>query len=229
MTTQKEDPFKIAISLPGREESRKTLPSLLKTDTRSSASGEDRFVSEKVVQVTASFDLSARYRAFLDSNKEYCRTDLRNDLLEDEDDLDEIFLKFGSHPTVNVTWNDAFSFCEWLSTKTGDNIRLPKEWEWKQAALKSNQLKNSFKVRRSPTRVVGLYPQGDLLACANDMSGNIFEWCSNTYDIAGPVESRAHEIRTACSGSDSRPYAMSSRNPHIGFRICSDSPSSLKK
>ncbi|MFO7688663.1 MAG: CHAT domain-containing protein [Desulfobacterales bacterium] len=63
MPTQKEGPSKIVLSLPGRKESRKTLPSLLKTDTRSTASGEDRFVSEQVVQVAASFDLSAKTRS----------------------------------------------------------------------------------------------------------------------------------------------------------------------
>ena len=63
MPTQKEDPSKVTLSLPGREESRKTLPSLLKTDTRSMVAGEDRFVNEQVVRVEASFDLSARLRS----------------------------------------------------------------------------------------------------------------------------------------------------------------------
>ena len=34
------------------------------------------------------------------------------------------------HPVVNVTWNDAVAFCEWLSKKEGKEYRLPTEAEW---------------------------------------------------------------------------------------------------
>ena len=63
MPTQNGNLSRIVLSLPGREQSRKTLPSLLKSATRSTVAGEDRFVNEKVVQVEASFDLSARRRS----------------------------------------------------------------------------------------------------------------------------------------------------------------------
>lgn len=63
MPNQNGDPSKVVFSLPGRQESRKSLPSLLKGDTRSTVAGEDRFVNEKVVQVDASFDLSAGSRS----------------------------------------------------------------------------------------------------------------------------------------------------------------------
>ena len=35
-----------------------------------------------------------------------------------------------SHPVVNISWNDANSFCEWLSKKEGRRYRLPTEAEW---------------------------------------------------------------------------------------------------
>lgn len=38
-----------------------------------------------------------------------------------------------SHPVVNVTWNDAKAFCEWLSRKEGKTYRLPTEAEWEYA------------------------------------------------------------------------------------------------
>ena len=37
------------------------------------------------------------------------------------------------HPVVNVSWNDAHAFCEWLSRKEGKTYRLPTEAEWEYA------------------------------------------------------------------------------------------------
>ena len=36
-------------------------------------------------------------------------------------------------PVTNVSWNDATSFCEWLSKKEGKSYRLPTEAEWEYA------------------------------------------------------------------------------------------------
>jgi formylglycine-generating enzyme len=38
------------------------------------------------------------------------------------------------HPVSNVSWNDASAFCEWLSTKSGRQVRLPTATEWNRAA-----------------------------------------------------------------------------------------------
>lgn len=37
------------------------------------------------------------------------------------------------HPIVDVTWNDAMAFCDWLSRKEGKTYRLPTEAEWEFA------------------------------------------------------------------------------------------------
>jgi formylglycine-generating enzyme len=37
------------------------------------------------------------------------------------------------HPVVNVTWNDAMAFCQWLGRKEGKKYRLPTEAQWEYA------------------------------------------------------------------------------------------------
>ncbi len=43
------------------------------------------------------------------------------------------FPQTDEHPVVNVSWNDAVAFCQWLSRKEGRTYRLPTEAEWEYA------------------------------------------------------------------------------------------------
>jgi len=43
------------------------------------------------------------------------------------------FEQTDDHPVVNVSWNDAVAFCQWLSRKEGKTYRLPTEAEWEYA------------------------------------------------------------------------------------------------
>ncbi len=43
------------------------------------------------------------------------------------------FQQTDEHPVVNVSWNDAGAFCQWLSKKEGKTYRLPTEAEWEYA------------------------------------------------------------------------------------------------
>ena len=47
------------------------------------------------------------------------------------------------HPVVNVSWNDAVAFCEWLSSTEGKTYRLPTEAEWEYACRAGKQSLNS--------------------------------------------------------------------------------------
>jgi formylglycine-generating enzyme required for sulfatase activity len=114
-----------------------------------------------------------------------------------------------SHPVVYVNSTDAIAFCQWLSARDGRKYRLPTEAEWEYAArgtdnrvfpwgdrLDAGDYAN-FADRRTTfawrdpniddgwaeTAPVGSYPRGASPFGIEDLSGNVFEWCLDFFDV----------------------------------------------
>jgi len=119
----------------------------------------------------------------------------------------------GSKPVIDVTWNDADAYCEWLSTQMGEKYRLPTEAEWEYACRAGTTTPFSFgstistyqanydgdsvgrkamEVGSFPPNAWGLY----------DMHGNVREWCSDWFG-------------SYSSGRQTNPQGASSGDTHV--------------
>jgi len=120
-----------------------------------------------------------------------------------------------SHPAVNVSWDDARAFIEWLNALGGDHYRLPTEAEWEYAARAGTtttywwgdtfdaELLNGTGVhgkdRWLETAPVGQFPPNDF--GLQDMLGNVWEWTADCYypNYEGaPTDSSARSGEAAC-------------------------------
>ncbi len=102
-------------------------------------------------------------------------------------------------PVVSVSWHDAIAYCEWLSSVTGRQYRLPTEAEWERAArgglendlypwgnTPPDQLPNYTTRWKNGPEQVGLYPPNAY--GLYNLGDNVHEWCTDWYD-AGYYES----------------------------------------
>ena len=121
--------------------------------------------------------------------------------------------KGNSLPVEQVSWNDCQTFISRLNNLTGKNFRLPTEAEWEYAARGGNRSRG-YKYSGSnalsdvawyednsgdKTHPVGSKSPNEL--GLYDMSGNVWEWCSDWY---GTYSSSSQTNPTGASRGSNR-------------------------
>ena len=113
-------------------------------------------------------------------------------------------------PVVNVSWKDAGAYALWLSRKTGKKYRLPTEAEWEYAAMGGKQSQKAIYSGGNDIYNFAWYfettyassPQPVATLQSNelglyDMSGNVWEWCKDSYSWKYHLSEEGHEYFTA--------------------------------
>ncbi|MCP4128620.1 MAG: SUMF1/EgtB/PvdO family nonheme iron enzyme, partial [Gammaproteobacteria bacterium] len=101
----------------------------------------------------------------------------------------------GKRPVINVSWDDAVAYAEWLSERTGKNYRLPTESEWEFAIrggsdspywwgyqvenARANCFDCGSQWDRGSSAPVGSFPPNNF--GLHDMAGNVREWVQDCY------------------------------------------------
>ena len=105
------------------------------------------------------------------------------------------FFKGDNRPVEEVSWNECQKFIEKMNKLTGKTFRLPTEAEWEYAARGGNKskgykysgsnivddvawcsqssIKKTHSVKMKSPNELGIF----------DMSGNVWEWCLDNYDL----------------------------------------------
>lgn len=113
-------------------------------------------------------------------------------------------------PIVNVSWENALAYCDWLRTITGKSYRLPTEAEWEYAARGGNKSNGYKYAGGDDLNVVGWNSTLRAQACGTkrsnelglfDMTGNVFEWCKDWYDGTYYANSSSKNPQGPSSGS----------------------------
>ena len=144
------------------------------------------------------------------------------------------YFKGDNLPVENVSWDDCQKFISKLNSLTGQNFRLPTEAEWEFAARGGNN-SNHYQYSGSnelgdvawyddnsgdKTHVVATKQPNELELY--DMSGNVWEWCSDWYghysssSLTNPTGPNSGSLRVLRGGGWDG-YARCCRSSYRGY------------
>ena len=101
--------------------------------------------------------------------------------------------RYEDHPVNYVSWAGARAYCTWLSSKIGREVRLPTEAEWEFAARGGNKSRGYIYSGSNTIEQVAWYDENSGSSVHKvgtkspnelgiyDMSGNVYEWCSDWF------------------------------------------------
>lgn len=96
----------------------------------------------------------------------------------------------GRRPVINISWQDAVDYCDWLAQETSNHYRLPSEAEWEYAARAGTTTAYScgdtitekdanFDGKVGKTSELGAYPPNTW--GLYEMHGNVSEWVEDLW------------------------------------------------
>jgi formylglycine-generating enzyme required for sulfatase activity len=162
----------------------------------------------------------AQYLVFLQAPDGYANPSWWDGLKCDEPPGDTSG-RAGNRPAEFVSWYDAMAFCRWLSSRLQFEVRLPTEYEWEAAATSGDisswypwggewdpQRANTEESGLNRTTAVGMYPNAASRSGVMDLSGNVWEWCFDTYLSPFDVQQRSDQRRDLTTPIGAEPRAL---------------------
>ncbi len=143
----------------------------------------------------------------------------------------------GKQPVINISYEDAVAYAEWLSKKSGDYYRLPSEAEWEFAFRGGSDPAVFFNGGENGLSLYGWFSVNSVESTHQignkmpngwniyDTVGNVWEWCQDIYqaDLVGipndgkPRQNKKSDERVVKGGSWNDSYQNLKQSNRLGF------------